>query len=118
MTGASVFATPAQWIIYACGLVLATHTTFVTERVFAYRNPAYQQWLNTSMWPRMTGRALLFSLLLLDWNIWSALVLVGAVALYSKALSCRYRYRALLMDGGVVLLLAFTLTQAMFASQP
>lgn len=103
LTGAAPFALAAPWIIYGCGYVLVTHAWFVTERVFSYRDKAYQQWVARQLWPRMALRALLFSALLLGWNQLGILVIAGALAWCGWRLAWDYRWRALLIDSGVAL---------------
>ncbi|HMN26529.1 MAG TPA: DUF3307 domain-containing protein [Caldilineaceae bacterium] len=104
------FAIATPWLLYVCGFILVTHAWFVTERVLAYRDKVYQQWVSAYLWPRMTGRALLFSILLAGWNLWGLLALIVALTLYWCELTNLGRRHPLLIDSGVVLMVS-TLTQ-------
>jgi hypothetical protein len=53
------------WMIYLLGYLLATHVWFVTERMLTWHDKAYQQILETSLFPRMLSRALMLSALFL-----------------------------------------------------
>jgi hypothetical protein len=98
----SLFALAPPWILYACGFVVVTHGWFVTERVLSYRMRPYQDWVNATFWPRMISRALLFSVLLLGWNVSGLAALLLGLTFHRYDLACRYPLRALLIDAGVV----------------
>ncbi len=53
----------SPWWIYATGLLISTHIWFVTERLLNYRNKTSLARVQNSMWPRMSVRGLLYSLL-------------------------------------------------------
>jgi hypothetical protein len=108
--GGSPFAIDAPWILYGCGFILVTHVWFVTERVIASGNQAHLTRVNAQCWPRMTGRALLFSILLTGWNLWGLAALIIALTLYRRDLTCPGRRHTLLIDSGVVLMVSM-LTQ-------
>jgi len=91
------------WIIPMLCLVLATNVWFVTERVLAYRNSKYQQWVNAQSWPRMIGRALMLGAWFLGWNMWALLVLFFGLIYHWPDLAGRFHTRALLIDVNVVL---------------
>lgn len=110
--GGLPFAIATPWIIYLCGFILVTHAWFVTERVLAYRDKAYQQWINAQLWPRLALRALLFSIVLVSWNLVTVVVVIGALAWYAWNPSWGYRWRALLIDGGVVVAVVLLLQLA------
>jgi hypothetical protein len=110
--GGSSFSIVTPWIIYLCGLILVTYAWFVTERVLAYRDKAYQQWISAQLWPRLALRAVLFSVVLLGWNLVGALVMVGALAWCAWRLAQGYRWRALLIDSGVVVAVVLLLQLA------
>jgi hypothetical protein len=101
-SGGSPFAIATPWLIYLSGFILVTYAWFVTERVLAYRDKVYQQWVNAQLWPRMALRAVLFSVVLVGWNLAGALVVLGALAWSAWRLARGYRWRALLIDSGVV----------------
>lgn len=117
-SGGSPFAVNTPWVIYLCGFILVTYAWFVTERVLAYRDPAYQQWINAQLWPRLALRAVLFSVVLLGWNLVGALVMVGALAWCAWRLAQGYRWRALLIDGGVVATVVLLLQLASIQGDP
>jgi hypothetical protein len=112
----SLFALTPSWILYACGFVVVTHGWFVTERVLAYRTRPYQEWVNATFWPRMISRALLFSVLLLGWNVSGLAALLLGLTFHRYDLSCRYRWYGLLIDLGVVLLVTLPLARVGFGS--
>ncbi|MBV7332392.1 DUF3307 domain-containing protein [Chloroflexi bacterium TSY] len=90
------------WLVYACAFTLVTHAWFVTERVLFYKDKDYQQWVSAQLWPRLMSRAVLFSVVLLGWNLWGLTAVVVALGLHWFDLACPYRWRALLIDIGVV----------------
>jgi hypothetical protein len=110
--GGSPFAVNTPWIIYLCGLILVTHAWFVTERVLAYRDKTYQQWINAQLWPRLALRAVLFSLVFVSWNLTGVVVILGALAWYAWRRSWVYRWRALLIDSSVVVAVVLLLQLA------
>ena len=99
----SVFAIRPLWVLAGIGYVLATHAAYVTERVISYQHKDYQQWVAAQFWPRMMRRAVLFSAFLLGLNVWGATAAVGSVLLSWYDLGGQYRWRALVIDGGIVL---------------
>jgi sterol desaturase/sphingolipid hydroxylase (fatty acid hydroxylase superfamily) len=111
-SGGAPFAIDAPWLVYLCGFILVTYAWFVTERVLAYRDKAYQQWINAQLWPRLALRALLFGIVLVSWNLVGVLVVIGALAWYAWNPSWGYRWRALLIDSGVVVAVVLLLQLA------
>lgn len=94
------------WTIPALGLVLVTHTWYITERVVTYKNPEYQQWIDAQAWPRMISRALMLTAWFMGWNLWALLVLVVGLLHHWLDLAGPFRRRALLIDISVVLSIA------------
>lgn len=95
--------------VYASGLVLSTHTWFVTERVLSYRHSAYQQWVTDTMWSRMMSRAVLYSLVIVGFNLWAIPVIAGAIIVGWNDLDAKIRYRTIGIDlAGVFMLIALT----------
>ena len=90
-------------VIPALGLVLATHTWFVTERVLVYRSSEYQQWVNAQSWRRMIGRALILIAWFIGWNLWALLALIVGLVHHWLDLKGPFHSRALLIDVAVVL---------------
>ena len=97
-----VLLTESTWIIPVLGLVLVTQPWHITERVVAYQNPDYQQWVNEQSWTRMISRALLLSAWFIGWNIWALLVIVVGLLYHWLDLVGPFRLRALLIDVSVV----------------
>lgn len=94
-------------LVYATGFVLVTHVWFVTERVFTYRRPAYQQWVTDMMWPRMMSRAVFYSLVTIGVSFWVIPVLAGGVIVGWNDLDLKVRSRTIVKDlAGVLLFIA------------
>ena len=50
------------WVVYVTGLLIATYIWFVSERILVYKIDKRQWAVNSTMWPRMGVRLLLFVL--------------------------------------------------------
>ncbi len=95
-------------IFYAIGLIIVTHFWFVTERVFATKNPTKLQWINNSMWPRMMSRGMFYGVLFTT-DLFSGLVLcAGSVIVVWNDLQAEKRMDILSFDlGGTIILMSF-----------
>jgi len=100
---------PPQVALFALGYLLATYVWFVSERIFAHADADYRKEVACQLWRRMAARAAWLSLfLLLLGPLFEPLSSGAPAALvlplpYSRG---KYRWRALLTDVGVALVVA------------
>ena len=91
----------SPWVIYVIGLLLSTYIWFVSERILVYHSDNRQMSVNSTMWPRMGTRLLLYLLVVaplsFTWFL-ALLAIIIIVILYS-----RYNYPRswLLIDIGI-----------------
>ena len=102
-----IFSTRVQWILPAVGYAFVTEVWFITERVISWKNQDYHSWVNSQMWPRMVGRAVLFSAALMGWNQWSVVMVIGGLSFHWMDLRGNYHLRALTIDVAVVCVAMF-----------
>jgi len=96
-------------VLYTTGLILSTHFWFVTERVLSNQHPKYQQWTNSSMWPRMMSRGMLYSILFTDGSISSIVLFAGSIIVGWNDLRSNKRVKTLATDlGGTSILIALS----------
>jgi hypothetical protein len=93
----------SSWVVYVIGLLLATYIWFVSERILVVRSDNRRMSVNSTMWPRMGTRFLLYLLVVapLSFTWFLAILAIIIIAiLYS-----RYNYprRWLLIDVSVAL---------------
>ncbi len=92
--------------IYASGFIISTHVWFVTEKVLSYNNPANQQWLTQTMWPRMMSRAVFYSSMLIGLNLWTVLAIIGGIFVVWHDLKEKNRMQTIILDMLGVLMFA------------
>jgi hypothetical protein len=102
-TGLSVLI-DARLAIFSTGFLLATHVSFISERVLAQRNPAYVEEVLRQRWPRCAVRAFLWGSLVWLITPQALLVTAAAIGLHWPYLSGKYARRALLTDLLIVII--------------
>ncbi len=103
----------SPWVVYVIGLLLSTYVWFVSERILVYHSDNRQMSINSSMWPRMGTRLLLYLLVAapLSFTWFLALCAIIIIAIfYSRN---NYPRRWLLIDIGVPVVIAL-LVRAIF----
>jgi len=107
--GLESFNTNPVTAFYITGLILSTHFWFITERVFSIKNPIYLQWTNTSMWPRMMSRGMLYGILFTGISFSSFVLFTGSIVVVWNDLNPEKRTTVLTRDlGGVMILMCLT----------
>jgi hypothetical protein len=82
--------------VYLAGYLLATYVWFISERILAYRNRAYQQEIAASLWSRMAVRAALLTVFLVIRQLpLLAFIPLGAILPYARD---EYRRREVWSD--------------------
>lgn len=102
-----------SWMIYACGLLVATYAWYITERILVRDNAAYLAEVNGQRWARMTARGLWLVLFLVAGSALSESGVMAAVAAPLPYLSGQHRGRALATDVAVSLVTAIVLLLAL-----
>lgn len=77
----------SPWVIYVIGLLLSTYIWFVSERILVYRSDNRQMSVNSSMWPRMGTRLLLYLLVVAPLSFTGFLAIIAiviVVVLYNR----------------------------------
>jgi hypothetical protein len=69
----------SPWVVYVIGLLLATYIWFVSERILVYRSDNRQMSVNSSMWPRMGTRLLLYLLVVAPLSFTGFLALLAII---------------------------------------
>lgn len=69
----------SPWVIYAIGALLSTYIWFVSERILVYRSDNRKVSVNSSMWPRMGTRLLLYLLIAAPLSFTGLLTLLAIV---------------------------------------
>ena len=96
-------------IIYAIGFVLVTHFWFITELVINHKNSPYTQWMSKTMWSRMMSRGIVFSTMIVGFNLWLIAVLAGAIIVGWNDLDVSNRTKTLAFDiAGATMLIVIT----------
>lgn len=95
--------------LYITGLIVSTHFWFITERVFSTKNPTHLQWINSSMWPRMMSRGMLFGILFTGVSVSSLALFTGSIVVVWNDLNTEKRKTCLTRDmPGVIMLVCLT----------
>jgi hypothetical protein len=91
----------SPWVVYVIGLLLATYIWFVSERILVYRSDNRQMLVNSTMWPRMGTRLLLYLIVVapLSFSWFLALLAIIIIVILYR----RYNYLRswLLIDIGI-----------------
>ena len=103
-SGDNMLASENSWILFLVGLVLVTHTWFVTERVISYQKQGYQQWVEATMWPRMMSRGMFYSVLLMSTSLSGFVLFAGSIIVVWNDLKPEKRLKVLALDLGGVLI--------------
>ena len=115
-SGDNMLASENSWILFLVGLVLVTHTWFVTERVISYQYQGYQQWVVVTMWPRMMSRGMFYSVLLTSTSLSGFVLFAGSIIVVWNDLKPEKRAKVLALDlGGVMVLFCLTWVVSMLA---
>jgi hypothetical protein len=93
---ASLIPAPSDWPLLATGYIVATYVWFITERTAFSNDKQYLDELEEQFWPRMVGRAVMLTAMLLVSPGWSVLGVGMAFRLPYTA--GHYRRRALTVD--------------------
>jgi len=98
-------------VFYTLGLLLITHFWFISERVFSCKNPDKLQWVNSSMWPRMMSRGMLYGILFTVNSISAFVLLLGSIVVAWNDFKPENRLSVLAIDltGTMFLTLTFWL---------
>ncbi len=98
------------WMVYAIAYLGVTHVWFITERIVARREPAYEQAVDAYRWPRQAVRAGALTLFLLVGHLLPPSQLWAVVPLLLAPIAAPYRTsfrrRMLMLDLGGPLLTA------------
>ena len=104
-----MFSIENTTLIYATGLVLVTHTWYVTERVLSYQHTDYQQWVIAKLWPRMMLRSMFYSLVIFGLNLAGLAIIFGAFIVAWNDLEPQQRIRILVIDcSGAAVIIGLT----------
>ena len=100
-TELSIWPVTSPWVVYIIGLLLSTYIWFVSERILVYRRDNRQMSVNSTMWPRMGTRFLLYLLLVapLAFTWFLSLLAIAIIVIFYR----RHNYQRswLLIDVGV-----------------
>lgn len=94
----------ARLAIFSTGFLLATHVSFISERVLVQRNPLYMEEVLNQRWSRCVVRAFLWGSLVWLITPQAGTAIVAAIGLHWPYLSGKYARRALLTDLLVVII--------------
>lgn len=94
----------SEWPLLASAYIIATYVWFITERTAYSNDKGYMIELEEQFWPRMIGRAVMLTALLLVVPGWNAIAFV--MAFQVPYLKGDYRRRALLVDVSVAVVTA------------
>ena len=97
----------SEWPLLASAYIVATYVWFITERTAYGNDKEYIIELEEQFWPRMIGRAVMLTALLLVVPGWSAIGL--AMAFQLPYVNGNYRRRALLVDISVAIATALVI---------
>lgn len=103
----SLIPVASEWPLLATGYIVATYVWFITERTAFIADKLYVDELEDQFWPRMIGRAVMLTALLLVSPGWSVLGLGMAFRLPYTA--GHYRRRALMVDVAVAVATALVI---------
>lgn len=105
-TDLPVWPVISPWPVYLSGLLVATYIWFISERIIMYKDESRQIAVNSTMWPRMGTRMLLYILVVAPLSFTPFLALLVGVLMF--ILYRRYNYLStwLIIDISVPVLAA------------
>lgn len=105
-TNLPVWPVISPWVVYVTGLLIATYIWFVSERILVYKIDKRQWAVNTTMWPRMGVRLLLYVLVVAPFSFSWLLALLAITIIIIVYLRVDYLRSWVYIDIGVPVITA------------